>query len=58
MKMTHEDILGYAVDGSLRELESVKKVFGINHENYKHAYKVYHTLYKLYQKEHLKNLDN
>jgi len=54
--MTQEDILGYAVDGALKELESVKKVFGVSHENYNEAYKVYYTLYKLYQKEHIKNL--
>ena len=58
MKMTQEEILGYAVDGAYRELKSVRKVFGTDHKNSKHAEEVYHTLYKLYQKEHIKNLVN
>ena len=56
MELTKEDILGYAFDGAGTELRSVRRVFGEDHENYKHAEEVYHILYKLYQKEHIKNL--
>ena len=58
MELTKEEILGYAVDGAHRELKSVRKVFGVDHKNHKHAEEVYHTLYKLYQEEHIKNLVN
>lgn len=56
MEFTKEEILGYAADGAYGELKSVRKVFGVDHENHKHAEEVYHTLYKLYQEEHIKNL--
>ena len=56
MELTKEEILGYAVDGAYRELKSVRRVFGVEHKNHKHAEEVYHTLYKLYQEEHIKNL--
>ena len=58
MELTKEEILGYAVDGAHAELESVRKVFGVDHKNSKHFERVYHTLYKLYQEEHIKNLVN
>lgn len=58
MELTKEEILGYAVDGAHAELKSVEKVFGVKHKNYEHAEEVYHTLYHLYQKEHIKNLAN
>ena len=56
MELTKEEILGYAFDGAGKELRIVRRVFGEDHENYKHAEEVYHTLYKLYQEEHIKNL--
>ena len=56
MELTKEEILGYAFDGACKELISVRKVFGDDHENYKHAEEVCHTLSKLYQKERIKNL--
>ena len=58
MKMTKEEILGYAVDGAYEELKSVRKAFGVDHENHEHADEVYNTLYKLYHKERIKNLAN
>ena len=58
MKLTKEEILGYAVDGAYEELKSVRKEFGVDHKNHKHANEVYNTLYKLYQEEHIKNLAN
>ena len=56
MKLTKEEILGYAVDGAYRELKSVRRVFGVDHKNHKHTDEVYHTLYKLYREEYIKNL--
>ena len=58
MELTKEEILKYAVYGAKRELQSAKRIFGVEHENYKHTEEVCHILDKLYQKERIKNLGN